>query len=586
MAARTNPLIKTIHDEYEAGLTEKAPWNIHWQTVAEYLYQRKQFFTREFMPGDFLDGEIFNSDGPKALERMAAGLLGYTWTKKGKTPILEVSDPDFKDDAPTVEWFRGNTTILQDALDDPEAGMYSALDEAVTDGGAFGTLCVYVEEGKKTDFMFQSWTVSDFVINESDDGMVDSVIYTYGFTAHQCFTKFCTSERDLNLLPAPIVTAYKKGDQKTRFRIIYAVKPRIKRNSKNSDNLNMPYMAVYYWEQDKTRIIKESGFHEKPAIVARMAKICKEKYGRSPGMRALPEVMQMNAAWEMIFAAAEKNLDPPLAVWDDGKLGVSTIDTSPRATNVVNVSGSMTNQRPIEPLFTVGDMSSMEWVTEKLLNSINDHFYIDRLLNLNNETQMTAREALIRNALRHSLLGSLTARLYSELFTPLLERCFNIQYRKGRYGYPPGDAKLLQLQKKYPNRNFREIPEPVLESAGSDTRIYRIRYDNQAELDSKAAQATAIIDTWNFAGQISQFDKRAILKLDAVKSVDKVASALGADMDIFLEDKEYKKILKASEEQTQTANTLAAAEQAGGVAKDLSQANKADVDSRVAAASV
>src|SRR5690606_5447034 len=137
----------------------------------------------------------------------------------------------------------------------------------------------------------------------------------------------------------------------------------------------------------------------------------------------------------------EKNFDPPLAVYDDGTFGGGTIDTSAGAINVINVSGKLGANTPVQPIFTVGQFADVAVLIERLEQTVNDHFMIDRLLDLDNEKEMTAREAMIRQSIRQKALRSVISRLLTELFNRLLERCFNIGLRKGRYGFAEGSAE-------------------------------------------------------------------------------------------------------------------------------------------------
>lgn len=563
----TQTEIKNILAEYDSLVAEKQPFMTHWQIVAEFVFQRKQFFNNQFMPGEFLHSDIFNSDAPKALERAASALLGYIWTKGGRTPYLEIADPDLKDDSAAKEWFEESSETMQDGLDDPDAALQSTLDEAMKDDLSFGTSCVTTNEGKRIDLSFQNYTVSDFVVDEDENGFVDTMMIMVKMTARQAVLKF-TLER----CSEKIQKCYKKGTNQDKFDILCVIRPREERDSKKKTNTNMPYQQVWI-EKDSKHQLDESGFWENPAAVSRFSKISREKYGRSPAMAALPEIMQLNEAWEMIFVSAEKQLEPPLLVTDDGKIGIGKIDTGAMGVNVVNVSGPASSRAPIEPLFTVGSMKEMEWVTEKLGQSISDHFYIDRLLNLNNDTQMTAREALIRNAIRNSLLSSITARMISERFNPIVERSFNIMYRNNRFGYvqnSPAHRRALADGKK-----VRLIPQSIVGLEGQSKRIYRIKYNNTAALDARAAQASAVMDTWGFALDLAAKGRpEGAQTLDAKKSVRIVADSLGADTDIFLDDKQIAEMEKQASIKQGATEMLQGADALAGINEKNAKVDK------------
>jgi hypothetical protein len=82
-------------------------------------------------------------------------------------------------------------------------------------------------------------------------------------------------------------------------------------------------------------------------------------------------------------------------------------------------------------------MNQVKFVVETLQNTISNHFMIDRLINMNNDREMTAREALLRNAIRQSTLRSIVSRLLSELFDVVVNTAFMICFRRNKLGYMP-----------------------------------------------------------------------------------------------------------------------------------------------------
>jgi len=106
-------------------------------------------------------------------------------------------------------------------------------------------------------------------------------------------------------------------------------------------------------------------------------------------MNALPDIREANVLREAVIVATEKNLDPPLGILSDGMLGGSVLDTSAGSLNVFNASGNIGNNNPIFPLFTVGSLQDAIARLETISNSIAQHFHIDKLIDFNNDTQMT-----------------------------------------------------------------------------------------------------------------------------------------------------------------------------------------------------
>ena len=81
---------------------------------------------------------------------------------------------------------------------------------------------------------------------------------------------------------------------------------------------NMDYISCHI-HQETGAILRESGFMEFPYVVPRYLKSSSnEIYGRSPAMNALPDVKMLNTMSKTTIKAAQKQIDPPLMVPDDG----------------------------------------------------------------------------------------------------------------------------------------------------------------------------------------------------------------------------------------------------------------------------
>ena len=126
--------------------------------------------------------------------------------------------------------------------------------------------------------------------------------------------------------------------------LVHAVFPREERDATKVTAENKPFASVYI-EPDQKVVLSESGFDEFPYMAPRFTKASSELgYGRSPSMTALPDIKMLNKMSEVTIRAAQKQVDPPLLVPDDGfMLPVRTIPDG------LNFYRSGTRDR-IEPL--------------------------------------------------------------------------------------------------------------------------------------------------------------------------------------------------------------------------------------------
>jgi hypothetical protein len=544
---------------------EKTYWNPQWQLVSEFVAQRKADFTSFQQPGAFLNSEIWSDTAPISAETAASAIVGLVWPDNHSFKLEPFGD--LKDDEECKKFFEDATEEMQAAMDDPEAGFALSLGEAMNDFVTFGTPAIHCEEGDRTDLAFDAWNVSQFALDEGPDGYVDSFYRGWEFSVRQAVKKF-----KLENLSKKTQELWNKKKYQDKIKILHIIEPREVNPKGGNGPANMAYASVYI-EVDQKHKIRESGFNELPTFAFRFSKKIGEKYGRSPAMRGLPTIMELNALWEMVTIGAEKNYDPPLGVYDDGVFGGGTIDTSAGAINVLNITGKLPQGRsPIEPLFTVGKFDDVATLIERLENTIKDHFLIDRLLDLNNEKEMTAREALIRQAIRQSTLGSIVNRIYGELFDRLLPRIFNMQLRKGRFGYAKGSPEAIAWQAVHPNEDMKEIPEKIVQAQGKNERIYQIRYMTPAAREREAQVAQGIMNTYQFIGEIAAHDQTVWDEPNTPRVLKRIGEIWSFPADLWNTKEEKKALQEMATKQQQAQAGLQQAAQVASIAKDAAAA--------------
>lgn len=545
---------------------EKTVWNNHWQLVHEYFLQRKADFTVQREPGAFLNSDIWTAVPGKAAETCASALLGLVWPDSTSFALEPFGD--LSEDEDSKEWFEKIVTRrMQADLDDPQAGLSLALDEFMLDFVVSGTPAIHAEEGDVSLYRFDAWNVQQFSIDEGADGFVDTFYKESEYTLRQAVKKFT-----LEKLSKKSQDAWKNKDYGCKVKVLHIIEPRDVQQGKGSGAQNMPWASIYI-ETDQEHLIKESGYNELPTFAVRYSKRIGEKYGRSPAMRSLPDVMELNAIWEIVTLGLEKNFDPPLAVYDDGTFGGGTIDTSAGAINVVNVSGKLGANTPIQPIFTVGQFADVAVLIERLEQTVNDHFMIDRLLDLDNQKEMTAREAMIRQSIRQKALRSVISRLLTELFNRLLERCFNIGLRNGRYGYAEGSPELVAWQAANPGKEPTLIPAKIVEMQGSQDRVYRVRYMTPATREQEAEQAQGILNLFEFVGSTQSQEAQQMLNIP--RSVKKLGQIWSVPVECFNTDKEIKAMKAGAAKAEEEASELNTAAATAAIAKDAAMAQNA-----------
>ena len=203
----------------------------------------------------------------------------------------------------------------------------------------------------------------------------------------------------------------------------------------------MEFESVYI-EYKNGNELSVGGFVEFPFVVPRYLKASHEIYGRSPAMTALPDVKMLNEMSKTTIKAAQKQVDPPLLVPDDGFL--LPVRTVPGGLNFYR---SGTRDR-IEPL-NIGANNPLGLnMEEQRRTAIRNVFYVDQLL-LQQGPQMTATEVIQRNEEKMRLLGPVLGRLQSELLKPMIDRCFAILLRNNQFAQAPDFLSGQDIEIEY-----------------------------------------------------------------------------------------------------------------------------------------
>ncbi len=480
--------------------TKKSFWKIHWQVIAEYFLTRKASFTVERVEGAFLNEELFDGTGPDALMKSASAIGSMMWPN-GASSIQLVRPNNMPDTEEVKKYYEKISANLVEDMDEPRAGLAIALDEYHIDQVGFGTSGISVMPGKKkTVLQFKAENVKHMSIDEGADGFVDTV-----YIEHEWPLRRVVKEYGLENLHPDTQKTYRDGKEEDKIRVLFAVQPR-QDFEEGKEGVNAMEFESLHIEVEKSHLIKDGGFNDLPIKVARLRKALGEIYGRSFAMSALPDEQELNAVWESVTMCIEKQADPTLIVPEDGIVGGNSIDTSAGAVIVYNVEAAA--GRPTKPVDTLpaGEVKDASKLIEVLEKKIASHFLLDRLLDFNNDVEMTLGEANMRNRIRGFLLGSLFARQTGELYDPLVHTSADISFEAGRLGVVENSDKHIELIRKgFGPDEILLIPEVVLKRMGwkKGTPLkrppFKIKYISPAARMMQAEQAEGIVATLDYA---------------------------------------------------------------------------------------
>lgn len=494
--------------------TKKTPWLDQYQLLGEFIHMRKQEFQSEDTVGDFLTREIFNATGPQSAETSASTLIALMWPQSRNR--IKLNPPmELDGTREEKEYYEFVTKKILRVMDDPKAGFGIATDEYMLDQVVFGTSGVETVKDPDTKVRYTSWGISHIYIDEGRNRSVDTV-YMEIRISNQKLVK----DYGIDNVSEKTREEFNEGKLDIEKVVLIAIEPRTSRVQGKEGNKNMPFSSVHI-EVEAKHLLRESGFEEMPIAVGRASKLFGEVYGRSFGMKALPAILELNAIWESVTIAIEKSLDPPLGVYSDSVLGGGEIDTSAGAINVFNPADQAKDRQPIFQLFTVGEFKQIVALVQSLNEEIGNYFLIDRLLDFNNETRMTATEATIRDRMRNSTLNRFFNRQLSEYFIPQIERTFNILLADDELGVKPGSPK--------DDGSRPIIPETIVALMEEGKDVYDLVFSTPATRIMQSEEAESMLRQAEYAGVWADLGKLEVLdNQDIDKSYELYSNIIGA----------------------------------------------------------
>lgn len=508
---------KIILERLEHLRAMRAPWENLWTQVSQYVMPNRGDFPNDPMSmnvGEQRTDLIYDSTAIWANEQFASGLNGFVvppteiWFSYS-TGVKEL------DAMPHVrEWLQHAAQIVMAIFNSPQSNFAGQIHEMFLDIGGFGTANMMIEE-RSTGFpiRYTTYPLAECYIAEGPDGIVDTLYRVYSRTAKQIFQMY----GDKVALPEQVTKALEKEPTK-RFALVHAIQPRLNYDSRKDDALNMPFGSYVCMRDIAGVILEEKGYREFPVASSRWVLVSGEVYGRSPAINVLPDIKMVNAMQKTVLKGAQKVVDPPLQMPDEGFL--MPVNLNPGALNFYDTGGLSKDDR-ISPILT----GSNPILGLDMLDSRRDHimrsFFLD-LMQLLKNAEMTATEILQRTEDRMRLMAPMVTRFQHEALDNIITRTFQIARRRGL------------------------IPEPPEEIEGID-----INYVSQV---ARAQKATRLFEVQRFLesmAMVAQFKPEVLDKLNGDGMFMWAHGLLDAPMEIVLSDNEVGRIRQERARQQQ-----------------------------------
>lgn len=425
---------KTIIERYQRAKDRRGNWETHWQECFDYALPHREPGTQLAQPGGKRTDKLFDGTAPDGVEQLAASLLSQLtppWARWfGLMVGSNVDDTDRQEISTALE---KASAVLQSHFD--RSNFTVEMHQCYMDLVTAGTACLLFEEappGEASAFRFTAVPLTQVVFEESAAGRLDTTFRR---------SELSVAQYKERLPKAALPDDTARGTETVpdyRIAIIEAVFP-----NKNG----FRYVAVTEEAGDGQgagQVVTEGRFPQSPFINFRWLKAPGEIYGRSPEMKALPNIKTANKVVELTLKNASITVTGIWQADDDGVLNPASIRLAP-GTIIPKADGSAGPT----PLDSPGRFDISELMLKDLRAAIRRALLVDRL-GQPESPRMTATEVVERSAEMARLLGATYGRLQSEFLTPLVSRAISILNRRGVTPAIAVDGHTVELQYKSP----------------------------------------------------------------------------------------------------------------------------------------
>ena len=430
----TNLSPKTVNERYRRAKERRQGWEAHWRECYEYALPQRETASSLEQDGGKRSDKLFDATAPDAVEQLAASLLAQLtppWARWfGLTVGAEADDAERSMIGAELE---KASAALQSNFD--RSNFAVEMHQCYLDLVTAGTACLMFEEaepGASTAFRFTAVPLSQVAFEENAFGQLDTTYRRSELRLEQLQTRF----------PEAVLSEEHRrraeSDPDYKIAAIEAVAP---------TKGGFTYIAVTQpgsGEAGEPTVLNEGRFERSPFINFRWLKAPGEVYGRSPVMKALPDIKTANKVVELVLKNASIAITGIWQADDDGVLNPATIKLAPGM-----IIPKAVGSAGLTPLEAPGKFDISQIVLDDLRKNIRRALLADKL-SQPNAPKMTATEVLERAAEMARVLGATYGRLQSELLTPLIDRSVAILNRRGIIPGIEIDGRAVDLEYKSP----------------------------------------------------------------------------------------------------------------------------------------
>lgn len=427
-------------------------WWAHWALLAEYILPRRYRWLvtpNNMVRGVPINQAIVDPTGTQALRVCSAGLV---------SGLMSASDPWFKlsggegfeADFEAQQWFDMVEERIYTVM--AESNFYKAGAQMFEDLPVFGTAPMLIYEHPRKIIHCYTPCAGEYFLANGSDFTINTFARIFVLTLLQLVEMFGLD----NIGPeAQQLWGQKGANLETEFLVAHLIEPNFPTPVPGAGDKKLGVVAggfayrEIYWLYGRTspKPLSVRGFREFPLICPRWATTANDSYGRSCGMDALPDIMQLQVMTRRDAEAIEKMVRPPMQA--DARLKNQPSSTLPgKITYVTDIQTA-----GMKPIYEVKpDVEKMGVRIEALQKRIERWFFNDIFMAITNMQGVQPRnefEIAERKAERLQVLGPVIENFYDEAASPAIQRVAAILKRRNMIPPLPDSLRGIPVQIEY-----------------------------------------------------------------------------------------------------------------------------------------
>lgn len=371
---------------------------------------------------------IYDGTAPNDCEQLASAISSNVAPPSMKWFNLSFRDDDLNEDQAAREWLDDCEGIVWRTL--LKSDFHSEFDKSTQDITGFGTSTLLMEEIDDMEWKGIDYTALPLMDTYFELDPQDKISRSYHvkrWTSLQAIEKFPDAAEELKS-----ITKDDPVDHKKEYILcIYF------RDDHESIDTSKPLKPEnrpigYKWVcKDSVTELKEGGYYFMPAMRNIWKATAGSKYGHSPAMVALSDILQINEFVSQLSEASAKALDPAMWTTERGFIG-----------DVELISGGITTVTDRDEFGIMPEGSNFAAANvelDRIQQAIHRHFKMD-MLDLKESPAMTATEVMERRDRQREQFGPTVGNIERSVLEHVIENTF---FSLARHGQLPDSPDLV-----------------------------------------------------------------------------------------------------------------------------------------------